>query len=159
MESMQAGHRRTVSARSSGEEAAAHQRRRQPQAAYAQAVLGRCQAKGLWRRRRIWLPTWQGDPHRHVALRRENRRQESTVGPGGALARTSPAPGGRRRPVTIEEKCVRCLRCWFILPRGVHQARGGRLRRIGTSTTARAAASAPRCVRSRPIDMIKGGSR
>ena len=116
------------------------------QMAYEKVTLGESLAKRPITKRKMWLPTWQEMPPGVALDQRGGARSTSGQVPHG---RTSPAPGGRRhRAISGRSACSAPL--LVHLPGRVHQAGGRRPRRHQLSTTARAAASAPRSVLPRP---------
>jgi 2-oxoacid:acceptor oxidoreductase gamma subunit (pyruvate/2-ketoisovalerate family)/2-oxoacid:acceptor oxidoreductase delta subunit (pyruvate/2-ketoisovalerate family) len=83
------------------------------QAAYDGAMEGRSKAERALTRKRSWQPTWQEMPP-GVALHC-GEKAGIEVGPG-SMRNNRTGTWRTRTPFYVKEKCVRCLRCWFICP-------------------------------------------
>jgi 2-oxoacid:acceptor oxidoreductase gamma subunit (pyruvate/2-ketoisovalerate family)/2-oxoacid:acceptor oxidoreductase delta subunit (pyruvate/2-ketoisovalerate family) len=81
--------------------------------AFDKAVDGRSRAERALSRKRSWLPTWQEMPP-GVALHQASFGGVE-VGPG-SMRNNRTGTWRTRTPIYVKEKCVRCLRCWFICP-------------------------------------------
>jgi pyruvate ferredoxin oxidoreductase gamma subunit len=94
-------------------QAAADANVRAAEQAYAKAVEARSRAGSAVEARRTWLPDWDDLPTGTWLT--PDERSGMAVGPGSSWQNAT----GTWRTVTPryrEEKCVRCLRCWFCCP-------------------------------------------
>lgn len=83
------------------------------QRAYEKAVVGESISVRPLVKKNMWLPTWQEMPT-GVALH-VGEFNGMKVGPGSAV-QVRTGTWRTKTPRYIEEKCVKCARCWFICP-------------------------------------------
>ncbi|HSV42914.1 MAG TPA: 2-oxoacid:acceptor oxidoreductase family protein [Methanomassiliicoccales archaeon] len=83
------------------------------QLAYDRSLLGESIAKRPITKKRIWLPTWKEIPT-GVALH-VGSVDGMLIGPGSAT-QVRTGTWRTRTPRYLEDKCVKCVRCWFICP-------------------------------------------
>ncbi|QLH74680.1 MAG: 2-oxoacid:acceptor oxidoreductase family protein [Methanomassiliicoccales archaeon] len=95
------------------------------QRAYEKAIIGESIAKRQQAKRSMWLPTWQDMPA-GVALH-PGEVGGMKVGPGSAV-QVRTGTWRTRTPRYIEERCVRCVKCWFICPdAAIHRRKDDRI--------------------------------
>lgn len=85
------------------------------QLAYDQTKEGKCLGKRPIAQKKMWLPTWEELPTGTVLY--PEHIEGVAVGPGGSTQNMT----GTWRTMTpkyLQDKCIRCLRCWFCCPEG-----------------------------------------
>ncbi|MEM0448767.1 MAG: 2-oxoacid:acceptor oxidoreductase family protein [Methanomassiliicoccales archaeon] len=85
------------------------------EAAYSQVMSGRCRGERILRKGQQWLPSWEDIPP-GVALI-VGSKEGVVIGPGSSWQNFT-GTWRTQTPIYIQEKCVRCLRCWWACPEG-----------------------------------------
>lgn len=82
---------------------------------YEKARSGTCQGRRAITVRKTWLPDWERTPYGVTLV--ADSVEGVQIGPGGS---TGNFTGSWRTstPRYLQDKCIRCLRCWFSCPEG-----------------------------------------
>lgn len=82
---------------------------------YERTLIGNCKGERVFKAKERWLPTWQELPL--CLATKAMRTNAGLVGPGSYIENKT---GTWRtfKPVLDNEKCTKCLLCWFYCPDG-----------------------------------------